>query len=107
MAVHYSRRKRPKIGADFLQNFELLVDLKKQKLLDPTTLLKAGITVSKGSANNIVTVKSAKMYSNIFNLLRKYNEFMFEYTTSRPIPHYITHHIVTNGPPIFSNVKRL
>ncbi|KRY45213.1 Retrovirus-related Pol polyprotein from transposon opus [Trichinella britovi] len=71
-------RYKPILGADFLRHFNLLVDLKHQRLVDMT---------SWTFSNGLVKTSNTK--------------------TSKPATHSIQHHILTHGPPVFARPRRL
>ncbi|KRZ82123.1 Retrovirus-related Pol polyprotein from transposon opus [Trichinella sp. T8] len=71
-------RYKPILGADFLRHFNLLVDLKHQRLIDMT---------SWSFSNGLVKTSNTK--------------------TSKPATHSIQHHILTHGPPVFARPRRL
>ncbi|KRY23942.1 Transposon Tf2-6 polyprotein [Trichinella patagoniensis] len=73
-----ARIAQPILGADFLRHFNLLVDLKHQRLIDMT---------SWTFSNGLVKTSNIK--------------------TSKPATHSIQHHILTHGPPVFARPRRL
>lgn len=98
--------QQPIIGSDLLQKFDLLVDIKNNKLID--TLTSISIT---GIQVNIDTDKTVKTISNISIYHQLVNEFpdildMSTFKTSTR-KHNVKHHIVTNCPPLFAKVRRL
>ena len=99
----------PIIGADFLCQFGLLVDVNHHKLKDATTSLAV-----QGIINRIPSIRpmfmKATSLSRYDTFLREYPDIaLHEYfvntqkTTSHrdcEIKHSTTHHIVTHGPPV-------
>lgn len=91
------------IGADFLDRFELLVDLSNKKLIDSTTKLSANCGEIKASNSSISTINRLDCYAD---LLRDYIEITKPMIRDN-ISTTVTHHIQTNGPPVTSRFRRL
>lgn len=100
----------PIIGADFLDEFGLVVDVRHQRLLDSTTKLMV---------NGICAPLHTKSVSPMFSRSPgagsvKYTEILKEFPDiTRPdyrpkaVKHTVTHHIVTTGPPVYARPRRL
>ncbi|PIK55880.1 gag-pol polyprotein [Apostichopus japonicus] len=100
----------PIIGADFLDEFGLVVDVRHQRLLDSTTKLMV---------NGICAPLHTKSVSPMFSRSPgagsvKYTEILEEFPDiTRPdyrpkaVKHTVTHHIVTTGPPVYARPRRL
>lgn len=96
---------KPIIGADFLQNYGLLVDLKNRKLIDSLTNLKVpGILTNVNEATTIRTVNIEAPFHDILaefphltrtSLIREHKATNFE------------HQIITTGHPVNCKVRRL
>ena len=95
---------KPIIGADFLNHYHLLPDLRNRKLIDASTLLSTSGILAPCTPPNISTVAKTSPYHE---LLAKFPEI----TRPRPpgtIPGTNTaHHIFTSGPPIAETPRRL
>ena len=96
----------PILGADFLQHFGLLVDVRHTCLSDEVTHLKVHGVLS------IVTSPSPsllpKQSLNEFHaILSEFPELLQPQRGEQPVKHDITHHIVTTGPPIKARTRRL
>ncbi|KRX36597.1 Retrovirus-related Pol polyprotein from transposon [Trichinella murrelli] len=100
-----ARIAQPILGADFLRHFNLLVDLKHQRLVDMTSW-----TFSNGLVKTSNTkVVSCLRHGSDHNLkvLKKYPSLTSCFRTSKPPTHSIQHHILTHGPPVFARPRRL
>ena len=95
------------LGADFLYNFNILVDIRNKQLIDNLTSLKvSGISVSKKYVlpQNI---------SIVLNHFPQYNELLKKYASvlhpdfKKELTHNCTHRIETCGAPVFSRPRRL
>ncbi|GFS92486.1 transposon Ty3-G Gag-Pol polyprotein [Trichonephila clavipes] len=83
--------KRGIIGADFLQKFQLLIDLHNRKLIDGVTNLSIKGEVATIQENNdLSTVNRASKY---FNLLKLYPDLTKPNLVNRVVKHEVKHHI--------------
>ncbi|GFY17234.1 transposon Ty3-G Gag-Pol polyprotein [Trichonephila clavipes] len=97
--------KRGIIGADFLQKFQLLVDLHNRKLIDGVTNLSIKGEVATIQENNdLSTVNRASKY---FNLLNSYPDLTKPNLVNRVVKHGVKHHILTTGQPVYSKARQL
>ncbi|GFT79137.1 transposon Ty3-I Gag-Pol polyprotein [Trichonephila clavipes] len=79
------------IGADFLQKFQLLIDLHNRKLIDGVTNLSIKGEVATIQENNdLSTVNRASKY---FNLLKLYPDLTKPNLVNRVVKHEVKHHI--------------
>ncbi|GFW80283.1 transposon Ty3-I Gag-Pol polyprotein [Trichonephila clavipes] len=91
------------IGADFLQKFQLLIDLHNRKLIDGVTNLSIKGEVATIQENNdLSTVNRASKY---FNLLKLYPDLTKPNLVNRVVKHEVKHHILTTGQPVYSEGK--
>ncbi|CAA9993708.1 unnamed protein product, partial [Nesidiocoris tenuis] len=99
---------RPIIGADFLQHFGLLVDIKCQRLLDRVTTLTSQGTVTSRITPSISTTHS-DIPPAIAELLAKYqlNKPSAETSTKPEASVNVYHHIPTAGQPCFARARKL
>ncbi|XP_075163009.1 uncharacterized protein LOC142235631 [Haematobia irritans] len=95
---------RPIIGADFLSNYGLLVDVKNNCLIDCST--KSG---SKGTSyyGEFHSVKSISESSKFYTLLQQFPNLTQNDGKISSIKHSVKHHIETTGPPLHSKARRL
>lgn len=98
---------RPILGADFLSHFGLIVDIKNRTLSDPVSSYKVFAQIVKGSFSSLSVLINSKIDSRIEKLLTDYKEITIDNNFSKSVNHSITHHIVTEGQPIFSKTRRL
>ena len=97
--------KQPKIGADFLIHYNLLVDLKSRCLRDMRTGLAIAASLSSLtplSLNRVDTVQN-----EYTKLLGQFPELTRPTTMGETVKHGITHKIVTKGHPVFARPQRL
>lgn len=98
---------RPIIGADFLKQFGLLVDLKHKLLIDSTTSLSSIASITTFSPLQISTISNIDMDPNVFILLKQFNNITRSNLNSSGAKHNVQHFIETNGPPVFNKPRRL
>ena len=96
----------PIIGADFLREYGLLVDIKNQKLIDSTTnFIVNGIRNTHDYVTpTIMTATSSSRYDT---LLREYPDVVRPIYKYGKVKHGATHHIPTRGPPVCARPRRL
>ncbi|GBL84738.1 hypothetical protein AVEN_38240-1 [Araneus ventricosus] len=97
---------KPILGADFLEHYSLLVDMKRKKLLDGTSAVGLEKPISANESMYVATVQGDFPY---VKLLLKFSDIT---KSSQPKPafhvkHNTEHHIETRGPPVFSKARRL
>lgn len=93
----------PIIGADFLERFELLIDVKNRRLIDSlTTLYSIGISCL-GPTYGLTLISRENIYHE---LLKKYPKILTANNEIRQ-SNTVTHCIETFGPPVFSKARRL
>ncbi|KAG8174352.1 hypothetical protein JTE90_028717 [Oedothorax gibbosus] len=96
----------PILGADFLKNFGLLVDMKNNRLIDTSTGRKVSAPVIASSYGTISLLAQDK--DQYKDLLSEFPEII---KVSNPVKmnHQVEHHIETTGtgPPVFSRARRL
>ncbi|GBN34333.1 hypothetical protein AVEN_141352-1, partial [Araneus ventricosus] len=96
---------KPIIGADFLQHFGLLIDLKKRCLIDPLTNFTAK---GKSTVSDIPVVKTIVGNSEYSEILRKFKEItQLNSFPKNTIKHDTVHYIPTVEPPVSVRARRL
>lgn len=96
---------KPIIGADFLNFYHLLPDVRQRKLIDASTLLSTPAQVINCDTPRITTVAKNSIYHELLA--------NFPQITGLPTPGTTTskktvaHHIFTKGPPIAESPRRL
>lgn len=98
---------KPILGNDFLYEYDLLVDIRGKRLIDNKTKLAINLIISKACQERIYTI-SPTVDDWVTQLLHKYENLTqpFKYTPNAEHD-TVYHHIVTDGPPIFSKPRRL
>ncbi|GFW84246.1 retrovirus-related Pol polyprotein from transposon opus [Trichonephila clavipes] len=94
----------PIIGADFLKHFNILIDLKKKRLVDVETSLFTPCVFSNIVQPSILTVDANISFKNI---LSKYPHLSNPSLISKSASHGTVHHIITTGPPVTARPRRL
>ena len=97
--------KQPIIGADFLIQYSLLVDLKSRCLRDMRTGLAIPATLS--SINPLSLNRVETLQNDYTKLLGQFPELTRPTTKGEPVKHGITHKIVTKGHPVFAHPRPL
>lgn len=94
------------IGADFLTHFNLIVDLKNQRLIDPLTSLSSKGESLATKTYNISTVNKSvpEPYSG---LLKEFIEVTRPTLTPNINNRHYAHRINTNGPPTSARSRKL
>jgi hypothetical protein len=97
---------KPIIGSDFLNHFDLLVDINKQRIF-----ARSEITPYVGDTNKKTTmVGSTDAYVDFASqfLLKEFTDISSSPGNSNTtVKHNVRHRIETVGPPIFSKARRL
>lgn len=85
---------RPIIGADFLERFGLLVDLRNKRLIDSMTQLQV---IGALTLDDTPTPKHFAISSEFQSILDEFKSLSEEPDFSKPAKHPVVHHIVTKG----------
>ncbi|GFW72704.1 retrovirus-related Pol polyprotein from transposon opus [Trichonephila clavipes] len=94
----------PIIGADFLKHFNLLIDLKKKRLVDVKTSLFTPCVFLNIVQPSILTVDANISFKNI---LSEYPDLSNPSLISKSASHGTVHHIITTGPPVTARPRRV
>ncbi|GBO30590.1 Retrovirus-related Pol polyprotein from transposon 297, partial [Araneus ventricosus] len=95
---------RPILGADFLERYGLLVDIKNKKLIDVERNRTTCGHLSFGSSLGITVLSGDTQFHK---LLSKFPNLTNPSLNIVPKSHGTTHCILTKGPPVFSRARRL
>ena len=95
---------QPLLGADFLCSNTLMVDVKGQRLVDPTTYTSLPLQVTNASAHGIHNVAHD---NNSSALLTEFPDILTPTFSNPTAKHGVVHYIPTEGPPIHSRARRL
>ena len=97
----------PIIGADFLSEFHLLIDVKRRRLLDAITNLHVDGLSCTAPELTPLRVDPASTSCRFTTLLRRFPQLTNASLHTDVAPHNVTHHIRTSGPPVFAKPRRL
>lgn len=93
------------IGSDLLHKFDLLVDIKNNKLIDNLTKQS---TSGQITTHNNLQIKSISKLSIYHQIIQEFPDLLDLSTFKTTVrKHNVVHHIKTKGPPIFSKPRRL
>lgn len=95
---------RPIIGADFLHYFELLVDIRRRRLIDRNEGKNVKTFFAHEATTPIFTVTHAHSW---INLLSEFPKVTRESPVPKKFLHSVVHELPTTGPPLFSRLRRL
>ncbi|CAH8602890.1 unnamed protein product [Schistosoma mattheei] len=95
----------PIIGIDFLKNFDLLVDTRRNRLVngDHSVVIR-GVTTDHTSMNLVVSKDKSEPYRSLLNEYADLTKVSYD---NRDLKHTVQHHIITKGPPTKSRPRRL
>ena len=96
---------KPIIGADFLANFDLLVDVRNRRIWDRKTGLGTIAVIATGVAPSVQVIRGTSRYHA---LLREFHAITRPDGVNRELKHATEHHIQTlPGPPVTCKPRRL
>lgn len=96
--------QHPIIGADFLNEFGILVDIRNKCVIDKITLLTTYGKTLPSQQPSVLTIAPQHKYKQ---LLQKYPNLLRDKPCYSDTQHNVTHTIVTNGPPVSARPRRL
>lgn len=96
----------PILGVDFLDHFDLLVDVRNRQLVHSATSLSVS---ARESTETLVTPShfNATAGNQYHSLLDSFPNLVDLTFKSADVVHSTAHHISTSGPPVFSRPRRL
>ncbi|UYV74022.1 hypothetical protein LAZ67_11001862 [Cordylochernes scorpioides] len=93
------------IGADFLNNFKLILDISNKRLIDGISNLSIrGDVMSIDSTSITSTINKNEKY---YNILAQFPEITKPNFLINKVKHDVEHHIITKGQPVFSKSRPL
>ncbi|KAK3881302.1 hypothetical protein Pcinc_014253 [Petrolisthes cinctipes] len=92
------------LGADFLRHFNLMVDVRGQKLVDPLTDIFTNAQPAPGDSTHLSAINHDHKFAD---LLKSFPMLTQPYSSSIPAKHHVTHHIETTRPPVHAKARRL
>ena len=100
--------QRPLLGADFLLENNLLVDLPRRRLVHANDLTTIAGSIWETEPNSPLGITTAVDDLDVYrSLLRQFPEItQANFSLSSP-QHGVLHHIPTRGPPVWSKPRRL
>ena len=103
-AIHSSGHTTLEIlGADFLRHFNLLVDIKGRRLVDPLTSISSTAQPVPGDSTHLAVIHKSHQFAD---LLKSFPTLTQPYSASVPVKHHVTHDIETFGPPVHAKARR-
>ncbi|XP_039968116.1 uncharacterized protein LOC120779808 [Bactrocera tryoni] len=94
------------IGTDFLSHFNLAVNLRQRRLIDDVTNTSKLCSIST-NRKVVSNLSYTKDYQPFHDLLREFEDITMDKSSVKKPQHFVTHHIVTKEPPVFSKPRRL
>lgn len=95
----------PILGADFLEQFGLIVDIKNKRIMEG---LSDSFSPGVVSGTDVVTNITPIALDNPYNvILSRYPKLISGKLNIQPIKHSVTHFIETTGSPVFNRPRRL
>lgn len=95
--------KSPIIGADFLKHYDLLVDLRRSKLIDNTTKFE----VCNINAVSEPSIKTFDTNSPFDEILKEYQDLTILDMNHKATKANVMHQIITTGQSVFCRPRRL
>lgn len=96
--------RTPILGADFLNHFDLLVDVRGAKLIDKKTFLSVnGVSFSSNEPQGIKSFSFPQPFGEMVNK----HKALTNNNTTQAIKVDTLHYIETTGPPCFAKARRL
>lgn len=96
----------PLLGADFLANYKLIVDVSRGRLVNTTCHSATPITAAPAD----LAIQVIDATDDFAHLRKSYPEVFkpeLRQQPQVPVKHGIYHHIKTSGPPVYSKFRRL
>ena len=96
---------KPILGADFLTQYGLHLDMRNKRLIDPLTNISSGLTKANGTDDGVKVSEVEQtddfLVSEFPDLLKAPDYSSLPYNSEN------IHHIITSGPPVFSKPRPL
>ena len=97
--------KRPLLGADFLRQYNLLVDIRGKRLIEADTYASLPCSSTHINPCHLATIcPSANQYRKV---LHDYPEILQPHFSSDTVRHGVQHHITTATAPVHAKARRL
>lgn len=99
---------KPIIGADFLEHYDLVPDLKRKRLICGKTLFSTAGHIHNSNTPSLFRMDVTQEYGEpLRNLLNQYQSLFQSPEFQKEPPHDVLHYIETTGPPVWERVRRL
>ena len=95
------------LGADFLQNVDLLVDIRRTQLVDANTKIEVNGFISNVAKSTTLTVLNDIPSSRYEDIFKDFPSLTNTNSGDTPIKHTVTHRIKTAGAPMYARPRRL
>lgn len=92
------------IGADFIKHFGLIIDLKKDLIIDSLNKQSISCKQSTGPAPQI---RNLEFSEDVASVLKEFSNVFKRNSTSKQIPSSTTHSIITTKQPVFAKLRPL
>lgn len=93
------------IGADFLEHYGILIDIKRKQIIDSTTGMSSNGNITRVSIPEVTLIDNNHKLSS---LLRQFSDIFDDKTMARkPSKANVSHYIETKGPPVVARARRL
>ena len=96
--------KQALLGADFLCEHSLMVDVKGRRLVSANTFLSQPLLQMNGTPGRVHCISTSNEF---YKLLQEYPSILTPTFSSPTTTHGVHHFIPTTGPPIHSHARRL
>ena len=108
-SFHLAPVSTPILGADFLRQHHLLVDMAGRRVLESSTLNSVGESFSSSDDPGFLRAALLSTPECIRELLSEYPDVLSsDGFTASPPRHGVRHHLLTQpGPPVFAKARRL
>ena len=103
----FADTKYPILGADFLRNFDLLVDIRRTQLVDAHTKIEVNGFISNVAESTRLTVLIDIPSSRYEKILKDFPSLTTTNSGNTPIKHTVSHRIKTTGAPVYARPRRL
>ncbi|XP_035228840.1 uncharacterized protein LOC118200955 [Stegodyphus dumicola] len=93
------------LGADFLNQFHLLIDIKKKQLIDGITQLKVSSDIMSIGVDHVISTLNNSF--KFAEFLRQYPNITKPNVLNKQTKHNVKHYICTEGQPVYARARQL
>ena len=98
--------KLPILGADFLAEYNLLVDLRQRRLVDAATYESINADFAPPDVMRVFNVRP-RPATEFDRVINEFPPILTPTYSSAPPRHGVEYYIPTRGPPVFAKTRRL